>query len=285
MSVFAMPYNNSPFDRHSEGFTLVELLVAISIISLLMAILLPVLGQAKSYARTIACMSNLRQIGIAVCFYAHDYDGYFPAAYESESDTHWWGQKLSDKIDHTKGFAWPYLQSRLKKKSVYECPTQRYGSYRLQAKPSGEPDDPKWITSTYGYNGYYLSSPKTAWSAIRDLPWQKITTIKEPAFVFIFADTMLDRDSTGKRPDLENNALLDPPYLYVGGSWKKNDFPTTCFRHDDQTNVIFIDGHCDSMGLEGGEYTHPYSKMGSVGTTNLHYVPDYKGWASGRRKR
>ena len=271
--------------RKSTGFTLVELLVVISTICLLLSILLPSLGLAKAQARALVCLSNLKQIGFAVIFYTNDYEGYFPPAYEAESETHWWGQKLPDGIDHTKGFVWPYLQSKLEKKSVYECPSQPYGSYNLQAKHPDAPDDPKWITSTYGYNGYYLCPEKTAWPNISHRNWQKITNVTNPTKVFMFADTLLDRDTTGMSPNVENNALLDPPYLHTTAGWRKNDFPTTCFRHNEKTNVVFTDGHCRSMKLEDGEYTQPKSKIGSVGGTNAYYVPDYENWPTSRRRK
>jgi prepilin-type N-terminal cleavage/methylation domain-containing protein len=63
--------------RHS-AFTLVELLVVIGIVAVLMAILIPALGSARASARKIACMSNLRQIGVAVHVYANDNHGNIP---------------------------------------------------------------------------------------------------------------------------------------------------------------------------------------------------------------
>jgi len=60
------------------GFTLVELLVVIAILSLLIAILLPALTQAKHHARRMACASNLRQVGVAIHLYAHDFGDTIP---------------------------------------------------------------------------------------------------------------------------------------------------------------------------------------------------------------
>jgi prepilin-type N-terminal cleavage/methylation domain-containing protein len=62
-----------------KAFTLIELLVVIAIIAILAAILFPVFGRARENARRSACISNLKQIGLAATQYTQDYDGNFPA--------------------------------------------------------------------------------------------------------------------------------------------------------------------------------------------------------------
>lgn len=64
--------------RH--GFTLVELLVAVTIIAVLAAILFPVFAKARDKARQAHCQSNLRQMTAAVLMYASDYDDQTPSA-------------------------------------------------------------------------------------------------------------------------------------------------------------------------------------------------------------
>ncbi len=64
--------------RAQRGFTLVELLVVIAIIAVLAALLLPALASARSAGRKAACLSNLRQIGIAIHGYSAESSGRIP---------------------------------------------------------------------------------------------------------------------------------------------------------------------------------------------------------------
>src|SRR5690242_7369735 len=64
--------------QRRKAFTLVELLVVIGIIALLISILLPALQKARAHAQTIVCLSNQRQIYIALHSYATDWKGWIP---------------------------------------------------------------------------------------------------------------------------------------------------------------------------------------------------------------
>lgn len=66
--------------RSHHGFTLVELLVVISIIAVLLSILTPTLSATRESARRVICLNNLRSLGIAVQMYRDDHDGSLPYA-------------------------------------------------------------------------------------------------------------------------------------------------------------------------------------------------------------
>ena len=103
--------------RRSRAFTLVELLVVIGIIALLISILLPSLQRAREQANTIKCLSNLRQVGLAMQMYANANGGVFvPVAYEGlgTDNGRFWFNNLSEQN---------YLVGNDSPGTVYMCPT------------------------------------------------------------------------------------------------------------------------------------------------------------------
>ena len=140
-------------DSHSErGFTLIELLVVIAIISILAAILFPAFATAREKARQTSCISNLKQLGLAVLQYTQDNDEYLPgvadgpqgecASYNAATGVcsgpvsgGWVQEDYYDTLnaginkspasvfDVSKGALYPYVKS----KQVYVCPDDMQG--------------------------------------------------------------------------------------------------------------------------------------------------------------
>lgn len=71
--------NKSIGDKSAIGFTLLELLVVVTIITLMIAMLLPALGDAKQMARRISCSNRLRQLGMGLLIVADQYNQVLPA--------------------------------------------------------------------------------------------------------------------------------------------------------------------------------------------------------------
>jgi prepilin-type N-terminal cleavage/methylation domain-containing protein/prepilin-type processing-associated H-X9-DG protein len=97
------------------GFTLIELLVVIAIIAILAAILFPVFAQAREKARQATCLSNCRQIGLAVQMYAQDWDETLPL--DSHSGEAGWLNSLQ-----------AYSKSRL----LNRCPSDRSSNFLVK---------------------------------------------------------------------------------------------------------------------------------------------------------
>ena len=89
--------------RKAKGFTLIELLVVIAIIAILAAILFPVFARAREKARQITCLSNIRQITLAVRMYIDDWDEKFPYWRANMTvpydETHWYFRVLAYTTD------------------------------------------------------------------------------------------------------------------------------------------------------------------------------------------
>src|SRR6476619_7559159 len=94
--------------RKQTGFTLSELLVVIAIIAILAAILFPVFAQAREKARSISCLSNMKQLGTAIQMYNQDYDETYPFA----NPDCWWGNTWGNTVQ-------PYVKST----QIFKCPS------------------------------------------------------------------------------------------------------------------------------------------------------------------
>jgi prepilin-type N-terminal cleavage/methylation domain-containing protein/prepilin-type processing-associated H-X9-DG protein len=103
-----------------RAFTLIELLVVIAIIAILAAILFPVFAQAREKARAISCLSNTKQLGLAIMMYVQDYDETYPWAY-------FWDQQQADY--QAASYLWSSqrcIQPYIKNTDLYKCPDDSF---------------------------------------------------------------------------------------------------------------------------------------------------------------
>lgn len=131
--------------KKSAGFTLIELLVVIAIIAILAALLLPVLGVAKEKAKRTACMSNVRQLGIAMILYAGENSDFYPAAPDPNVGGNVPNAATagSDLWDMQNAAAWSIVKNAGKNKLLMFCPS----SYA-----SRDPNNPILVNYFWNFN-------------------------------------------------------------------------------------------------------------------------------------
>ncbi|MEO7714756.1 MAG: DUF1559 domain-containing protein [Capsulimonas sp.] len=158
--------------RKFRGFTLIELLVVIAIIAILAAILFPVFAQAREKARQISCVSNFKQLNLAVLQYTQDNDEAFPMGSVQFPDGSWknedyYGLEFYNKAPTTDGLMWmntiyPYVKSE----GVYHCP-----SITGNMNPYGYPDGRTVVSYTYNGELQFSSNAAVTSPATTVLLW------------------------------------------------------------------------------------------------------------------
>ena len=224
------------------AFTLVELLVAVSLIGFLVALLLPSLSSARGRARRAVCGSNIRQIAAANDVYAMESGGvYCPGAARFLGNLHrWHGQRdaLNQPFDSSRGPLVSYLGTD---GAIRSCPSFEPGRSGFEAGNGG-----------YGYNNAYIGVqtaetfapllPKEGSGEVNgnrslvttDLAGAYAARVHRPTETVMFTDTAFsDRG-------LIEYSFAEPRFHPQFGS--RAD-PSIHFRHARLANVAWCDGH------------------------------------------
>ncbi len=215
-----------------RAFTLIELLVVIAIIAILAAILFPVFAKAREKARAASCLSNVKQLGLAVMQYNSDYDGTFPISYQDAAG----GPGSAAQIPLT----WPNrIQAYIKNNQLFACPSD-------QRPPNVDFPGCRPILQSYAWNRF-MGVDIPAWGYWEVL---KESRIAAPAQLLVFGDDDSDWLAAGYGGRF--NTLDSPDWFEA--------FHREVFRgrHNEGDNMLLADGHAkwyNSSTIEDGAVT------------------------------
>ncbi|OGV58698.1 MAG: hypothetical protein A2X45_22390 [Lentisphaerae bacterium GWF2_50_93] len=234
--------------RHRASvFTLIELLVVIAIISILAAMLLPALKQAKEKAWSIVCINQLKQIGLAKGAYVGDYGEWHPYVWGDGVYTFYW-QQFYWGID-SGGF---HLPTYIKNKSMFVCPSQEPKAY----------NGTLWLTYGECQGDFFGGWP----------PWYYKMQVGPGVGNLFVLRNLLKVSNPSTEVDDADTMNSNVASSYYGKQWyyfMKHSFPEgggIHTRHGNSANVLFVDYHvepCDAGALKNYGVNKYVNKAGA----------------------
>ena len=209
--------------KRRRGFTLIELLVVIAIIAVLMGVLLPSLNRARQQARKIACLSNMRQMGMAVSAYLTDADYRLPP-----SSCH-----IDDPNDHWLRILTGYAREQL----LFRCPGDTAKDFVDWDKPLDEQAEVRY--SSFAVNA--LLDPIHYRYGAQHNRYNDINQLRHAMYTIWISEA----------PDTDNFNLADHihPEIWEGSIEYAQQF-VAWDRHKGTSNYLFADGHAGNLRFE-----------------------------------
>jgi prepilin-type N-terminal cleavage/methylation domain-containing protein/prepilin-type processing-associated H-X9-DG protein len=237
--------------RHA--FTLIELLVVISIIAVLAAMLLPAIGLVRESARSTACASNLRQLGVTMGAYLNDSDGLLPPWADWRFDATTWAQQ------------WTFQLSALLPPEdggkVWICPKSAVTTSMLAGQAASPWYPSIRMAQSYGMNVAFVQGvPSVAISGFAfraGASWDDMYRINSAQAPRKSQTILLGERQAHSNGVLDGNTYLEAPYRwnpYVNGVERlltgsgAGCSTSVRFSHGRKANFVFFDLH---VGLHG----------------------------------